>query len=293
MRVGFIGLGNMGLGMAQNLLRKGADLTVYSRTESKVDAITAIGAKRARSAAELTDNVDIVLACLMNAEISKHVFLDGGGVLSRARPGMILVEHGTLDLATARGLSAAVQGVGAHFLDAPISGGPKRAADGTLSIMVGGEQNSFEVALPILEMIGTNIYLMGGPGSGTTMKLINQHLVACNAVAAAEAFTLASLSGIDIDTATVVLRNSWGSSEMVKRNGPITANREFIGSAAPLRNLHKDLTFIESMSADLGQPLPLVKVAAGVYSQLMEMGLGEDDIAAAVIATEKLSTRQD
>lgn len=293
MRVGFIGLGNMGLGMAQNLLRKGTDLTVYSRTESKVDALTQTGAKKARSVTELTDNVDIVLACLINPKISKSVFLDEGGVISRARPGMILVEHGTLDIGTARILSAAIKGVGAHFIDAPISGGPKRAVDGSLSIMVGAEQKPFEVARPILEMMGTNISLMGGPSSGTAMKLINQHLVACHAVAASEAFTLAMLLGIDIESATVVLGNSWGSSEMVKRNGPITANRAFKGSGAPLRNLHKDLTFIESVSADLGQPLPLAKVAAKVYSQLMEMGLGDDDISAAVIATEKLSTRQD
>ncbi len=292
MRVGFIGLGNMGLGMAQNLLKKGIDLTVYSRTESKVDAITKTGAKRARSVADLTDNVDIVLACLVNAEISKHVFLDEGGVISRARPGMILIEHGTLDITTVRTLSAAAQTIGSQFLDAPISGGPERAANGSLSIMVGAEQEPFEIVRPILEMMGAHIYLMGSPSSGTVMKLINQHLVACNAVAAAEAFTLAKHYGIDITTATVVLGNSWGSSEMVKRNGPITANRAFEDSRAPLRNMCKDLKFVEAMSADLGQPLPLVKVAASIYSQLMEMGLGENDISAAAIATERLSTHQ-
>ena len=139
MKAGFIGLGNMGQGMADNLLRNGADLVVYTRTRAKVDAMVAKGATAAASPAEVAKRCDIVMACLDSVETTRDIFMGPDGLSENARPGTLLVDHGTVDLATSRDCSAAAERVGAHFLDAPISGGPLRAADGTLSIMVGGE----------------------------------------------------------------------------------------------------------------------------------------------------------
>ncbi len=198
MKVGFVGLGNMGQGMANNLLSKGAALVVWSRTRAKVDAMSLAGASVAESPADLSGQCDIVLSCLDSVETTRRVFLGRGGLIENARCGAVLADHGTVDISTSRDCASAASAAGAAFLDAPISGGPLRAADGTLSIMVGGDEGAFATARPCLEMMGSNVRRMGNTGAGTAMKLINQALVAVHSVAAAEAFAMANAVGVDL-----------------------------------------------------------------------------------------------
>ena len=289
MQVGFIGLGNMGRGMADNLFAAGADLTVYNRTRSKAGEMVARGAKSASSPAELTCRVDIVLSCLRDVEASREVFLGPDGVIENARPGMILVDHATVDPMTSRDCARASESKGAYFLDAPISGGHAGAADGTLAIMVGGDSEAFDKARPFLEMMGSNVRLMGPTGAGTAMKLINQLLVASHSVAAAEAFVLAERAGIDVRAAAEVLMVSWGGSTLLERNAPITRAREFEVSASPLRNLTKDLRIIAEMMESFGLVLPVGEAAAGVMRETDEAGYGGGDIAAAAVTIKRRS----
>jgi 3-hydroxyisobutyrate dehydrogenase-like beta-hydroxyacid dehydrogenase len=289
MRVGFIGLGNMGVGMANNVLKAGHDLTVWNRTPAKVDELVSHGAKRAATPAELTRNVDLVLACLADIKTSREIFLASGGVIESCRRGQVLVDHATVDINTSRDCYRAARAKGASFLDAPISGGPLGARDATMSIMVGGDRAAFETAKPVFDRMGKTVRYMGESGAGTAMKLVNQLLVTVHVCAAAEAFLLASKAGIDINEAASLLAASWGNSRMVERSAPITAKRDFKKSAAPVRNLVKDIGIIVDLARDMGLALPLSNQAQELMHQTRDMGYAEGDIAAVLLALEKRS----
>ena len=289
MPVGFIGLGNMGQGMADNLLKKDADLAVFTRTPEKVAAMVKRGAKGAESVADLTARVDVVLACLPSVQTSRDLFLGPDGIIAAAKPGQVIVDHSTVDMQTSRDCAAAAAEKGVLFLDAPISGGPTGAANGTLAIMVGGEKEAFNKALPYFEKMGANIKHMGPSGAGTAMKLINQLLVGVNTVAAAEAFALANAAQVDIQTAADLLKVSWGGSTMVERSAPITAARKFPNSAAPVRNLDKDLGIIKDLAESEGLALDLALKAQEMFGSLMKEGKPDYDIAGVLELIEKRS----
>ena len=290
MPVGFIGLGNMGQGMADNLLTKGADLTVFTRTQSKIEAMIDKGAKGSTSVSDLTSKVDVVLVCLPDVKTSRDLLLGDDGVIKTMRPGQVAVDHSTVDIATSRACSEAAEAVGAHFLDAPISGGPGGAADGTLSIMVGGSDHAFEIAHEYFVKVGSNVKLMGPSGAGTAMKLINQLLVGVNTVAAAEAFALANSAGVDIKVAADLLAVSWGGSTMVDRSAPITAARDFENSAAPVRNLDKDMGIIKQLASDEGLALDLAVQVQRMFAEMIAQGKNEHDIAAVLEIIEERSS---
>ncbi|MDP6056169.1 MAG: NAD(P)-dependent oxidoreductase [Dehalococcoidia bacterium] len=289
MSVGFVGLGNMGQGMVDNLLEKGADLTVFTRTQSKIEAMIDRGAKGASSVAELTQNVDVVLVCLPDVQTSHNLLIGDNGVFENARPGQVIVDHGTVDIATSRACAKAAEAKGVHFLDAPISGGPGGAADGTLAIMVGGTEEAFELANEYFVKMGANVKLMGPTGAGTAMKLINQLLVGVHTVAAAEAFALANSAGVDVQIAADLLAVSWGGSTMIDRNAPITVARGFPDSAAPLRLIHKDLNIIKDLASDEGLSLELALKAEEMFQSMMDQGKKEHDISAVLEIVEERS----
>ena len=286
MRVGFIGLGNMGLGMAGNLLVKGTDLTVHNRSQDKVDELAARGATRAASVADLTAATDLVLICMATVDLSHQYLLGPEGVIENAREGQIIVDHATVDLVTSRRCAEAAAEKGALFLDAPISGGPGGAADGTLAIMVGGEEAAFRKASPELDKMGANVRYMGPSGAGTAMKLINQLLVAVNTAGAAEAFQLANSAHVDINAAAELLEVSWGGSTMVSRSAPITADRSFANSAAPIRNLVKDIGIITSLGKEIGLALPLSEAAEALINETNSID-PDYDIAGMLEALER------
>ena len=289
MSVGFVGLGNMGQGMVDNLLAKDADLTVFTRTQSKIEAMIDRGAKGATSVVDLASNVDVVLVCLPDVKTSRDLLLGSDGVIANARPGQVIVDHSTVDMATSRACAEAAKAKGAHFLDAPISGGPGGAATGTLAIMVGGDVSAFETADEYFEKMGANVKHMGPSGAGTAMKLINQLLVAVNTVAAAEAFSLANSAGVDIQIAADLLAVSWGGSAMVDRSAPITVSRDFADSAAPMRNLDKDLGIIKQLAADDGLSLELTMKSYEMFHTMLEQGNKEHDIAGVLEIIEERS----
>ena len=289
MSVGFVGLGNMGQGMVDNLLAKDADLTVFTRTQSKIEAMIDRGAKGATSVVDLASNVDVVLVCLPDVKTSRDLLLGSDGVIANARPGQVIVDHSTVDMATSRACAEAAKAKGAHFLDAPISGGPGGAATGTLAIMVGGDVSAFETADEYFEKMGANVKHMGPSGAGTAMKLINQLLVAVNTVAAAEAFSLANSAGVDIQIAADLLAVSWGGSAMVDRSAPITVSRDFADSAAPMRNLDKDLGIIKQLAADDGLSLELTMKSYEMFHTMLEQGNKVHDIAGVLEIIEERS----
>ena len=292
MKIGFIGLGNMGSGMANNILKKienKSDLYVYTRTPEKISKMAEKGASGCSSLEDLVSKVDIILTCLPNVETSRNLIIGSGGICDLANSDQVIVDHSTVDVKTSKDCYEYAQNKDVNFLDAPISGGPGGAADGTLTIMVGGKEEIFNKAKPAFEMMGKKISHMGPSGAGTAMKLVNQLLVSTNTVAAAEAFVLAEQAGVNLESAIDILNTSWGRSMMIERNGPITVNKEFENSPAPLRNLVKDLGIIKELLIQLGLDLPVTMASSSVVDTTMGLGLQEPDIAATALSIKKLS----
>lgn len=288
-KVGFIGLGNMGRPMAANLLNGGATVMVHNRSQEVVRDLAGMGAEAATSVAQVASECELVLLCLPNEETCERILMGDDGVFANAKPGTIIVDHSTVSVGLSRAAAERAQGSGLQFLDAPISGGPAGAEVGTLSIMVGGDEDAFDKTRSEFDMMGTNVVRFGDSGAGTAMKLINQLLTCVHTVAAAEAFNLANSAGVDIRKATDLLQKSFGGSAMVGRSGPITADRDFENSGAAMRNLIKDIGIIMSMADEMKLAMPTGRAAADILFEGRDSGLSDLDIAATIIPIENRS----
>ena len=285
-KVGFIGLGRMGLPMSYRLLQGGFDLTVHNRSQEKVRRIAREGAHPANSTAGVTQAADILLACLPDVAAVEEVFLGKDGVIENCRPGQILVDHSTVGISTSRACAAAAEAKGAMFLDAPISGGTERASDGTLTIMAGGPKEAYDRALPLFDAMGATVRHMGPTGTGTTAKLVNQLLVGIHSVAAAEAMLLGAKSGADPELVFEVVNSGWGQSFMLGRNAPVMLDRDFEGIRSQIRVFLKDLGLIQELARELDIPTPAGDLAFQLHAKAVEQGLGDLDSAAIVLPLE-------
>jgi 3-hydroxyisobutyrate dehydrogenase-like beta-hydroxyacid dehydrogenase len=283
--LGFIGLGNMGRPMVGRLIAAGYAVHVHSRSPGPIEAMAAIGAVRAGSSAEVARRADVVLTALPTPDDVDRVY---GEMLSVARDGQLFLEHSTIRPSQARRWAADLGRRGARYLDAPVSGGPTGAAAGTLTIMVGGAEAAFESAQPILRAFGSVVTLCGPSGSGEQVKLVNQLLVAINALASAEAAVFGVGMGGDLVAMLDVVGQSWGASTILARNAPRYAARDFAG-AAPIRILLKDIGLINEEAAELGIPLPLAALVERRLTEARDAGLGDEDIAALVKLWESVS----
>lgn len=288
MKVGFIGLGKMGKPMATVLMKKGFELTVHNRSRGVVDELTGLGATPAASPREVAAASDIVLTCLPTPTSVDEVYLGADGLISAAKPDQILVDHSTVSPATSRKLFVAAADSGAHFLDAPISGGVPRAQAGTLTIMVGGEAALFQRARPVLEAIGDKVVLVGGSGAGSVVKLVNQLLVGIHSAAAAEALVFGVKAGADPRILLDVIGSSFGASAMFNRTGPMALARQF-GSGTDVGILSKDLGLITRLGKQLSARLLLGGLAEQILDEAVGLGLASNDIASLVQPLERIA----
>lgn len=279
MKVGFAGLGNMGGGMARNVLEGGFELYVYNRTRSKAEALD--GALVMDTPRQLVAEADLVLVCLADIAASREFFQGEEGVLGGTVEGKVFVDHGTVDISTSRDLHAACAERGAGFLDAPISGGPEGASGGTLAIMAGGEVEAFELARPVFEAMGSKVVHMGPAGAGTAAKLANQLMVGVNSLACCEALTMARQVGADLEKLQDLLAEAWGQSRMLERCGPIISREGYDEPGAPLRNILKDLSIITRQGRESGLSVRAAETALDVYQGLVDAGMSESDMTAA------------
>ena len=292
MKVGFIGLGRMGMPMSQRLLKAGFHLTVHNRSRGKVEEMVRLGAQQASSPSEVTSVSDIVLTCLPDVPTVESVFLGDGGLVPSARPGQILIDHSTVAPSTSHKIAKAAKTRGAAFLDTPISGGVERAADGTLTIMVGGDQTVLEKAHSVLEAFGANIRYVGATGSGSVVKLINQLLVGIHSQAAAEAMLIGVKAGADPQTIMEILGTSWGTSFMLSRNGPVMIGRDFENARAPLRLIAKDMGLIHEYAREIGVPVPAGDRTLEIVQEAINKGMGELDVSCLVLPLEERAGAQ-
>jgi 3-hydroxyisobutyrate dehydrogenase len=286
MELGFVGLGRMGRPMTEHLLRGGHRVHVHNRSRAAVDELARQGAHAAGSPREVAERAEMVMTCLTNTESVEHVYFGAEGLLSAARPGQLLVDHSTVGLETSRQCAEGARAKGAHFLDAPVSGGPSGAASATLTIMVGGEAAAFDRARPIFELLGKNIRLCGPTAAGSAIKLVNQLLVAINMAGVAEALVFGAKAGADAKTILEVVGTGFGGSRMLERAVPLVLERNFRpGTAVSL--ILKDLSLINELAGTIGTQLEMGRRAEEVFARARELGMGDDDMAGLVRPYER------
>lgn len=287
-RVGFIGLGIMGRGMAHNLLRAGFDLTVWNRTASRADELAAAGAKVAASPAALAEGCDIIFSCVSDTPDVRAVLLGEGGVIHGAAAGALVVDMSTISPQATREIAAALGERGVHFLDAPVSGGSEGAAKGTLSIMVGGEAEQVARATPGFQAMGKTITHVGGHGAGQTVKLVNQILVVGNMLAVSEALVFAEASGADLEKTLAAVTGGAAGSWMLANRGPQVLRRDWRpGFTIDLQQ--KDLRLVLEAADQVGAPLIATSMVFHMYRTLQQAGLGHEGNHALIKALERLA----
>jgi 3-hydroxyisobutyrate dehydrogenase len=287
-RVGFIGLGIMGLGMARNLLKAGIDLTVWNRTTSKAEALVAEGAKLADSPAGLAAQCDVIIICVSDTPDVKAVLLDENGVLHGVRAGALVVDCSTISPIKTQHFAEALAEKGAHMLDAPVSGGSEGAVQGTLSIMVGGEAQQVERAMPYLEAMGKSITHVGGTGAGQMVKLVNQILVVNGMLALGEAFLFAQAGGLDLEKTLRAVEGGAAGSWTLSNRGPQLIVRDWRpGFMIDLQQ--KDLRLILEAADELGVPVLGCSTVFHLYRTLQNLDCGAEGNHALIKALENMS----
>ena len=224
LRIGFIGLGNVGSQLAGNLRRHAVQLTVRDLDPARVQALVDAGASAARSARELAEASDVVITCLPSPAASAEVMEAADGVLSALDPGKIWLEMSTTDHAEVRRLGALVEARGASALDCPVSGGCHRAATGNIAIFAGGSRAAFERVLPLLAILGQRILHTGALGSASQLKVLTNYLCTVHLAALAEALTVAAVAGLDLNTAYEAIHISSGNSFVHETESQVILN---------------------------------------------------------------------
>ena len=263
-RIGFIGLGNVGGKLAGNLVSHGVDLTVRDLSEELVASFVARGARRAASPKAMAEQVDIVITCLPSPAASRAVLEDSDGVLAGMGPGKIWLEMSTTDQAEVVRLGALVAARGGLAMDCPVSGGCHRAATGNISIFAGGARPAFEKVLPVLKILGRQILHTGPIGSASALKVVTNYLCTVHLVALAEALTVCKVAGMDMNTAYEAIRISSGNSFVHETESQVILNgSRDIGFTMDL--VIKDVGLFDKWSQDLHVPLELSPLVLDIF----------------------------
>jgi 3-hydroxyisobutyrate dehydrogenase len=275
--VGFIGLGAMGRGMARNLHRAGLLHGIWNRTADRSLVLAAeLGCIAATTAAELAEQCEVVVLCV-SADADLLEVVDA--IAPALRPGSIVIDCSTVSATTAREAARRLAARSTDFLDAPVSGGVEGARDGTLAIMVGGNEATFERARPVLSAMGRAVTHFGPSGAGQAAKATNQIMCAGIIQAVGEAMAFAKAEGLPLDALIETLGKGAGSSWYFVHRAPNMVRNEF-PAGFRVRLHEKDLRICREMAARHGVALPLIEMTLPHYRHLIEQGHGEEDISA-------------
>ena len=273
MKVGLIGLGIMGKPMAKNLLKAGYDLTVSDLNKAAVDEVVAAGAKSATNA-EIGETCDVVLTMVPNSPQVKAVMLGEDGVAAHMKPGSVFIDMSSINPVASKEIAAELAKKGIEMLDAPVSGGEPKAIDGTLAIMVGGDKDIFEQAMPVFEAMGTNIIYEGAAGCGQHTKMANQIALTGCIAGVCEAITYARKTGLDIqtmlDSISAGAAGSWQMSNMAPRMLKGDFNPGFF-----IKHYIKDMNIATEEGREAGADLSISEAVLAIYKDLEAKGLGD------------------
>jgi 3-hydroxyisobutyrate dehydrogenase-like beta-hydroxyacid dehydrogenase len=287
MKVGFIGVGNMGGPMCRNIIRNtNHEVVVFDLNPAALKACTELGASSGASVADVASRCDVVITSLPMPRNVEEVALGAGGITENAKPGTVYIDLSTNSPATARRVHEGMQAKGVAMLEAPVSGGVARATDGTIVIMVGGDAATYEAQLPLLKSFSGEVIHVGDIGFGSVAKLINNMLAFCNAAAAAEALMMGKCAGIDLHKLQSVIQNASGDSSGFRN----MANKAFAGefkATFALDLAHKDLRLALELADEVGVPGMIAPQVMTLMRMARGMGLGGDDSASVIRVYEK------
>jgi len=286
--IGFIGLGLMGKPMAKNLLQAGFNLTVHSRSRGPVDELAAHGAKAARSPREVAAASEVVITIVPDSPEVEAVVAGPDGILAGAKPGLIHIDMSTISPVATRRIAEVEKQARVTMLDAPVSGGTVGAEAGTLSIMVGGDEATFNACQEVFVALGKRITYLGPNGAGQTTKACNQIMTAGIYAVMSEALVLAAKSGLDPAKVVDVLAGGAARCWALEMRAPKILKRELNpGFKASMQ--YKDLNIVAETARAQGVPMPVTAVVRELYAALLADGKGDLDGSAVVTVLEKLA----
>ncbi len=286
--IGFIGLGIMGRPMAKNLVSAGYDLVVHDINREPVKELVGLGAKEAFSPKEVAAQSAVIITMLPDSPDVELVALGPDGIMEGIRPGRIYVDMSTISPTVAVKTAEAAAEKGVKVLDAPVSGGDVGAQKGTLSIMVGGDEETFDEVLPIFQVLGKNIMLCGGNGAGQTVKACNQILVAITIEGVAEALVLGAKAGVDPAKIVQVLSGGLARCGILENRGERIVNRDF-EPGFRCRLHYKDLRIAVAAGQAYEAALPVTSLVHEMFKQMTLSGRGDLDHSGLVTLVEDLS----
>ena len=279
MKIAFIGLGIMGKPMAKNLIKAGHELFVFDRNPAANEEMKAAGANICASSADTVKNVDLVITMLPNSPQVKSVMLEEDKLADAMPKTAVFIDCSSINPVASREIAAELEKRGIDMLDAPVSGGQPKAIDGTLSFMVGGEEEVFNTFKPVLLAMGSSAVRCGGIGAGNTTKLANQIIVAANIQAVAEALTLAQKAGVDPDLVFQAIKGGLAGSTVMNAKAPMMIE----GNDKPgfKVDLHiKDLNNALDCAHTVGAPVPMTAEVQEILQWLHSNGKGQADHSA-------------
>ena len=278
MNIGFIGLGLMGKPMARNLKRAGAQVSVYNRSQQKVDEMTKEGFTPLASPAEAAKS-SVVICMVSDTAAVEEILFGENGIIKAAPADSLVIEMGTTEVGATRKFAIRLIEAGFHFVDAPVSGGEVGAIEGTLSIMVGASESDMQRVKPILDVLGKQVVHVGDVGSGQIAKAANQIIVGLTIGAVAEAFALARDGGADLDKVWQALSGGFADSRILQLHGRRMIEQNFVAGGTA-RTQHKDLSQALTFADSNATNLPSTELCRDLYEKLIRQGDGQMDHSA-------------
>lgn len=288
-KLGFIGLGIMGMPMARHLLEAGHEVALWSVTAGKAEKLLSHGAAIiCKSPAEVAQNSDVVFLCVGNTGMSRETILGEDGLATGARAGSVIVDCSSISPSASTQMAEELRSRGIEFLDAPVTGSKNGAEKGTLTFMVGGDKTVFERVKPYFLAMGTNLYYCGANGMGLHAKLSQNMIIGNLMTAFNESFVLSTKAGIEPELMLDILNNSAARSELVAAKAPLVFSRNF-ATHFSVKWLEKDMQLMLDSAGELGVPTPLTALSAQMLRTAMAAGYGEEDICASIKVLEGLA----
>jgi len=287
-KIGFVGLGIMGMPMVRNLIKAGFDVTVHNRTMSKADLLAAEGAKKVNSPRELAEDNSVVITIVSDTPDVESVILGENGIIESIKSDSVVIDMSTISPEATRRIAIRLREKKARMLDAPVSGGEQGAIDGTLSIMVGGDARIFKRCRPILAAMGKDIIHVGSNGIGQTVKLMNQILVVGNLNAVVEALVFAQKQGVDLGKAIEAVKGGAAGSWQLTNLAPRIVRRDF-RPGFMVNLMQKDLRLVMEAAELMRVPLPATSLIHQMFRSLQSAGESKSGTQALVKVLERLS----
>ena len=287
-KIGFIGIGLMGLPMAKNILKSGYKLTAFNRSPNKADLLKEFGAEIAKSLGELVNNSDVIITMLTDDKAVDEV-MNNQNFVENLKSGKILIDMSSVKPITAKKHANSLKLKDIDYLDAPVSGGTIGAEEATLAIMIGGDQNVFNEVKDLLKTMG-NPTLVGPVGSGQVSKLANQIIVGLTIGAVAEAVTLCEKAGADPIKMISALSGGWADSKVLQTHGKRMINKDFSPKGKTSTHL-KDMNNILECANNFNTHLPISNLVKEMYKNLVENGCGNDDHSSLYKEIERMNEK--